>query len=75
MISQLGHGDRVVLKANLLDLRDACRAIGVEQEPKELRHEVVELRTGSRVGKFSALGASLDLFVDTTGAYLTPIGL
>ena len=75
MTSQLGHGDCVALKADLLDLRYTCRAIGVEHEPEEPGHEVVELGAGSRVGKFSALGASLDLFAVTTGAYLAPSGL
>jgi hypothetical protein len=75
MTSQLGHGGCVALKADLLDLRYACRAIRAEHEPEELGHKVVELRAGSRIGKFGTFGASLDLFVDTTGAYLAPSGL
>jgi len=75
MASQFAHGDCVALDADLLDLHYARRAIRVEHEPEELGHEIVELRTGSRIGKLSALGTSFDLFVDTTGANLAPRGL
>jgi hypothetical protein len=75
MSFQFGHGGCVTLKTDLPDLRYACSSIGVEHEPEQLRHEVIELRAGLRIGEFSALGAGLDLFIGTTGANLAPSGL
>ena len=65
----------MVFKTYLLDLGYACGAIGVEHESEELGHKVVELRTGQRIGKLSALSTRFDMFVNTTGAYLAPSGL
>lgn len=75
MASQLGHGDCVPLRTDLLDLRYACRTVGVEHEPEQLGHEVIELRAGLRISEFIALSASLDLSIGTTGAHLAPSGL
>ena len=65
----------MVFKTDLLDLRYACGAIGVEHEAEELGHKVVELCAGLWVSEFSAVGTRFNLFVDTTGAYLAPSGL
>ena len=65
----------MTIKTDLLDLRYACSAIGVEHEPEQPGHDVIELRAGLRISEFGALRARLDLFIGTTGAHLAPGGL
>jgi len=62
----------VAVKAELLDLRYACRTIGIEYQTKQPGHEVVELPACSRIGEFSTISASLDPLFGATSANLAP---
>ncbi len=56
-----GHGLCVASKAEPLDLRDACRTVGPEDQAKEMGDDVIELPACARVGEFGAVRASRDV--------------
>ena len=74
MDTLLRHAPRVAVDPELPDLRDASGAIGAENQPEKLGHEVVELAAGARVSELRAFGAGGDALVRAACAHHAPGG-